>query len=225
LHRSSVVSHRRRAFHRVALAVVATSTHSGLIRSIQESAMSNTTFILLILSRTPSWVWGLLVVLVAIGLSQARARRLSARRATIVPLVMIGLSLFGVVSTTGAQPLALLVWSIGVGIAVALNRALRSPRGVRWDAAAQRFDVPASWLPMALILAIFCTKFAVGVSLAIDPGLRGQLAFACSTSAIYGLLSGSFFARGLALWRLARADRNTGQSGKMVTSIGQGEPA
>jgi len=152
--------------------------------------MSSTSLILLILTRTPSWVWLLLAALIALGLTQARARIVGFRRAISVPLVMISLSLYGVVSTTGGRALALLIWATGVAIAVALNFAL---------------GVPGSWLPMALILAIFCTKFAVGVSLAIDPSLRDQLVFACATSALYGLLSGSFFARGLALWRLSRS--------------------
>ena len=167
--------------------------------------MSSTSLILLILTRTPSWVWLLLAALIALGLTQARARIVGFRRAISVPLVMISLSLYGVVSTTGGRALALLIWATGVAIAAALNFALGVPRGVRWDATAQRFAIPGSWLPMALILAIFCTKFAVGVSLAIDPSLRDQLVFACATSALYGLLSGSFFARGLALWRLSRS--------------------
>ena len=38
-----------------------------------------------ILQGTPGWVWGLLALLVILGLSQSMPRRVSARRIVIVP--------------------------------------------------------------------------------------------------------------------------------------------
>ena len=43
-----------------------------------------------ILQHTPVWVWGLLAVLVTLGLSQTRSRELSLTRVTVLPLVLLG---------------------------------------------------------------------------------------------------------------------------------------
>ena len=65
---------------------------------------------MIILSRTPSWVWLLLAALVALGWTQTRTRQMTLMRATALPAVMMGLSLFGVVSTFGAHALPLGAW-------------------------------------------------------------------------------------------------------------------
>lgn len=63
-----------------------------------------------ILQHTPVWVWILLAALVALGLTQTRARRMTRRRATLLPVAMVTLSLVGVVSSFGSRALPLLAW-------------------------------------------------------------------------------------------------------------------
>lgn len=62
----------------------------------------------------------------------------------------------------------------------------------------------ATALPLALMLGIFCTRFAVSASLAMHPGLVHVRAFAVSACLAYGAFSGIFGARLLMLWRLSR---------------------
>ncbi|MEI8325617.1 MAG: DUF6622 family protein, partial [Betaproteobacteria bacterium] len=57
-----------------------------------------------ILSNTPRWVWVLLLALLGLGLSQAVTRSASLKRITILPLVLVGLSLSGTLSAFGADP-------------------------------------------------------------------------------------------------------------------------
>ncbi len=52
--------------------------------------------ILGILEHTPVWVWGVFVAILLLGLQQTRTRDVSIARATILPVVMILLSLSGV---------------------------------------------------------------------------------------------------------------------------------
>ena len=65
--------------------------------------------------------------------------------------------------------------------------------------------VPGSAVPLALMMGIFLTKYAVGVTLAMHLVQAGDLAFAMSLSALYGAFSGVFAARAARLWRLALA--------------------
>jgi hypothetical protein len=57
---------------------------------------------------------------------------------------------------------------------------------------------------MLLILAVFLMKYGVGVQLAMEPRLARDAGFAFAVTALYGLLSGLFAARGLRVLRLAR---------------------
>lgn len=156
-----------------------------------------------ILQGTPVWVWGLLALLVILGLSQSMPRRVSARRIAIVPAIMLALSLGGVLSTFGAQPLALAAWTAGVGLAIALGLDAVAPRGARYARESARFELPGSWLPMALILALFCIKYGVGVGPAFTPALAANTPFEAGVAFAYGAFSGLFAARAIALRRLA----------------------
>lgn len=156
-----------------------------------------------ILRGTPVWVWGLLALLVILGISQAMPRRLSARRVIVMPGVMLALSLSGVATTFGAQPIALAAWLAGIALAIVLGIDAVAPRGARWEREAARFALPGSWLPMGLILGLFCIKYGVGVSLAMTPDLASNLPFELSVALAYGAFSGLFAARAIALRRLA----------------------
>ncbi len=81
------------------------------------------------------------------------------------------------------------------------------PARTRYDAATRRFILPGSPLPLLLILGIFLTKYAVGVTLAMRPALGGETDFALSVAGLYGIFSGILLGRALRLWRLAMVPR------------------
>ena len=157
-----------------------------------------------ILANTPLWVWGLLIALIGLGASQLFARRAGLARITILPAAMAVLSLYGTVSVFGTAAAMLLLWGATAALA-AMWVALRPvPARTLYDAATRRFVLPGSALPMLIILGIFSTKYAVGVLLALRPGMRADLGFAETVAALYGLFSGVLAGRALRLWRLAR---------------------
>ena len=160
--------------------------------------------LLQIVTHTPPWVWVLLAVLVALGLSQAMPRRMTLRRLAVLPLVLLALSLSGVVTTFPGAAAPLLAWLVGVSAALAIGRPIVGARGARWDAESASLHVPGSWLPMVLILSLFLAKYAVGVALAMQPSLARQPGFDIGVGLAYGGFSGLFLARAAALWRLAR---------------------
>ena len=156
-----------------------------------------------ILQHTPVWVWGLLAALIALGLWQTRDREMTLMRVTILPLVLISLSLSGVLSAFGQFPIALGGWVAGVGVALSVGRQLVAARGARWSAEAGLLHVPGSWLPLALIVGLFCIKYFAGASLALHSALAHDAIFAGLCSLAYGSFSGLFLARALNLRSLA----------------------
>ena len=155
-----------------------------------------------IVSHTPPWVFVLLVVLLALGYLASRPRTLSRNRVAILPVAMILLSAYGVVSAFGYRATGIIAWIAGMGLADLLNRALQLPRGASYSAAKRTFALPGSWIPLALMLAIFFTKYAVAVLISFHPALLNLAVFVTGVSLVYGILSGMFFANTLMLWRL-----------------------
>lgn len=156
-----------------------------------------------ILQKTPIWVWALLAGLVALGYSQTRTRVVSLKRTVLMPMGMMALSLYGTVSVFGATAATLGPWLLACAAMASLLCLQTTPAGTRYNFITRSYDLPGSWLPMGVILAIFLTKYAVGVSLSMQPSLVHDLVFSTTISLFYGLFSGFFAGRALRLWRLA----------------------
>ena len=156
-----------------------------------------------IVQHTPVWVWGLLAALLALGLSQARTRDISLTRITVLPLILLTLSVSGVLSAFGHLPIAIAAWIGGVAVALGLGRRAVAVRGASWSAGTRQLRVPGSWLPLVLIVGLFMIKYMAGASLALHPSLATDSLFAGRCSLAYGTFSGLFLARALSLRSLA----------------------
>ncbi len=154
-----------------------------------------------ILKRTPPWVFVLFFVLLALGCYQARARTVSRGRLAIIPAAMIGLSFYGVVSAFGIDPIGLACWAAGAAIVIGLGARFAAPHGVAYSPETRSFMVPVSWVPLALMMAIYFTKFAVGVIFARQLPIAREAIFLGLVSLCYGLFSGLFLARAIVVWR------------------------
>lgn len=155
-----------------------------------------------ILLNTPRWVWFLLAALVWLGLSQARTRKVSLQRVTVMPLVMVGLSLYGTVTAFGADVAVLLVWLLACALMMVLVLRHRLAAATRYDAGARCFTVAGSWLPLLLIMAIFMTKYLVGALAAMNPALLHETRSMLGFAVLSGIFSGVFLGRAMRLWRL-----------------------
>ena len=159
-----------------------------------------------ILTHTPTWVFALFAALVFLGIKQMMPRRIGLNRATILPLAMTVLSLLGVVSAFGDTPQALGSWALGTVLAFALNvQFRRNAQETLYDPATRSFDLPGSVVPVALFMGIFFTKYAVGISMGMQPALAHNANFALLVGGVYGVFSGIFLSRAAKLWRVAMA--------------------
>lgn len=158
-----------------------------------------------ILANTPSWVFGLFIALMILGLTQTRHRRVSLPRALGLPLGMTLFSLSGVlVNFAPHRALALTLWLAGALLWLALSQALAgTPRG-RYHPIARQFELPGSWLPLAMIVGVFFVKYAIGVSLAMSPQAAADVGFVGVASGISGVLSGLFLATTVQRWQMMR---------------------
>ena len=156
-----------------------------------------------ILVHTPRWVFVLFFLLVYLGVKQFVARSVAFWSASLLPLAFLGLSSYGVVSGFPAQPLALLAWALAVALASVAVITSELPASTAYDARSRRFSLPGSPVPLVLMMGIFFTKFAAGVTLAAAPQMAQELSFALPIAAMYGAFSGVFLGRAMRLWKLA----------------------
>jgi hypothetical protein len=159
-----------------------------------------TQIVMQILRGTPIWVFPLFLGLIFLGYLQSKPRSVAQARVAILPAALGVFSLTRVLAVFGPDPVALLAWATGTAAALLLNRALKQPAGARWSAATGSFHVPGSWVPLALMMAVFFARYALAVALAMAPGLAHSAGFATAASFGFGLLSGLFLARALWVW-------------------------
>ncbi len=158
-----------------------------------------------ILSHTPLWVWAILTGLLWLGLVQTMPRRARLRRVILLPLAMTGLSLYGTLSSFGHMPTSWIMWAGAACMTLLWVASSAFPAGIQYDAARQVFSLPGSWVPLGLMMAIFLTKYTVGVMLAMQPALAHDTAVAAIAASLHGALSGIFLGRMARLLRLSQA--------------------
>lgn len=158
-----------------------------------------------IISHTPLWVWAIFVALLWLGGSQLLPRRVTLRRITLIPVAMSGLSLYGVTSAFGSNPLALACWMLALLATLIAATGRTLPAGARYHPADRHFSLPGSPVPLLLMMSIFIVKYAVGAVSASAPQLLHVNGVTEAVSLLYGLFSGLFLSRSFNLWRLALA--------------------
>jgi hypothetical protein len=159
-----------------------------------------------ILAATPPWVWLLLAGLLWLGIGMLRRRTVSARRAAVTPVVMVGLSLWGTISAFGHSALfvdVLLAWAVAALLLAATVGSMPAPTGTSYNPQDRTFSVPGSWVPLVLIAGIFLVKYVVGVEVAMNPSLPHDGSYSLTYGVVYGVFSGIFAGRSLRLARLA----------------------
>ena len=161
-----------------------------------------------IVNHTPTWVFILFFGLIGLGLIQSTPRRITRRRAVLLPTAMAALSLYGTVSVFGSSTTPLLAWLLSALCAAALVLQSPVPDGTRYEQDAQRFHVPGSWLPLALLMGLFLTKYFVGASTAMQPELTHNDYFVLTFGVLYGAFAGAFFGRAMRFVRLANREHS-----------------
>lgn len=165
--------------------------------------------LLLIVQKTPVWVWVLLGGLIALGVSQGVPRSVSAKRVLLMPIAMAGLSGWGVYATChnatqAGQRLAIWLFAGLITMLLTLWWQRSAPTAARYDATSRKFQLPGSAWPMVLILGIFLVKYGVAVELAMQPALANDSTFMLPVALAYGGFSGALAARTVRWLRLIK---------------------
>lgn len=160
-----------------------------------------------ILTHTPLYVWAILALLVYRGVVAMRDREIAIRKVFIIPVIMVALSLQGIVAKFGTGFLPLGAWASGAVVMMLVVWKLSSA-GISAGAAPATVRVHGSWVPLAMMIAIFFTKYATAVMLVVQPHVSHNALFSTVVCVLFGIFNGYFLgrlARTLQSWQLSRA--------------------
>ena len=148
-----------------------------------------------IITNTPIWVFTLFFFLVFLGLSQTKDKYISLKKVFILPIIMLLLSLAGLFSAFGINIISMSSYLFALSIGVILNIFLKLPRNSVYKKEEKLFFVKGSFIPFFLIMAIFFTKYFVGVVTAKELSFIHTFSYIITISSLYGFYSGMFFGR------------------------------
>jgi hypothetical protein len=178
----------RPRFRRKRLAGPKAARHHGSIDN-KENIMQQ------IFSHTPFYVWAILAFLVNRGIAASRDRTTTLRAAAIIPLVMAGLALQEIARRFGLTPASASAWLAGAAAGAAIAWQLGAQAVVAVDRAAGTVTQRGSWLPLVLMLGVFCGRYALAVAGAVAPAVLDDALFAMTASLVLGLLNGLLLGR------------------------------
>ncbi len=160
------------------------------------------------LSYIPTWVFAVLALLLALGFVQSRPRQVSPSVIRSVAIGLAAYSLWGVFSSFGSTVQPVLLWVVGLVGAIMLAPSVAPLAGLSFIAASGKVQVPGSWLPLALMLGIFCIKFGLGFAAGTGAPVQAGSFAAGACALCLGLLSGVFAARARSIAVVARRQQS-----------------
>lgn len=148
-----------------------------------------------ILAHTPAYVWAILAFLIYRGVVASQDREMSLRQIAIIPAVMLALSLQDIAAKFGLGGVPMAAWLAGAAISATLTWLVSDKSRATPGSAAGTVVQAGSWIPLALMMAIFFIKYTVSVALSLHPELARGLAFSAGVCALFGIFNGIFLGR------------------------------
>lgn len=148
-----------------------------------------------IVTHTPFWVWGVLLLVLFLGLQRTQDRTVSLPRLLFFPVVLGLYAMSGLASATIEMLPAVIVGAVAGGV----GGWLLEPQGATRRLPDGRIFVRGEWISLIQVLVIFGVRYTTGViaatapALAVDPSYR--MVTLSVTAALTGLLLGRTVAR------------------------------
>ena len=147
------------------------------------------------LQNTPWWVYLVFVLLLVRGVKASRPRLISLRRLCILPIVLLGVSLYVllVVVTPGSATIGAWLFCLFIGGVLSFIQIERQT--LVFDKKRHLVKTSGTWTVLILILLIFFSKYYFDYTLTIDPQEIHHLIFRLSLCGVSGLCNGLIIGR------------------------------
>ena len=151
--------------------------------------------ILTIITGTPLWVWPLLAVLIARGVRALRPSTIHLYKLFIMPVVLLGVSLGGLLRSCTIQPYFLSIWLLMALLGGLFVWLVIKKQKILVDRKKRLLRVPGSIVTLLIILGVFGVRYYFGYLNAIRPDLVCNPHFIHARFAIAGFMAGILLGR------------------------------
>jgi hypothetical protein len=148
-----------------------------------------------IVSHTPVYVWAILGLIAVRGVAASRERAAPYRSLFIMPAVMLALGLSSVAGRPQVGAVLAVAWLAAMAAGAALAWRWSGGQVAAVDRAARTVRLRGSWMPLALMMAVFVGKYAAAAATGMQPALAHNAAFAVASCTYFGLCNGVFIGR------------------------------
>lgn len=154
-----------------------------------------------IITSAPIYVWPLLYYLVSAGLKARNARTIPVKNLLIAPIIFLAWACY---SAYIAPDLHIVNWTLRMLGGAWLGWALIQRVQLRFDKEKMTVQLPGSWQPLILSMAIFSIRYFLGATYATEPTWTNHPTLLMLDSLVT-TLSGIFIGRLLGYWSKYRA--------------------
>jgi len=148
-----------------------------------------------LLFNTPFYVYWIFFSLLFVGISQLKTRTVGVRRALIIPVVLIVLSIYGLTSDFGITLLSTFIWILGMISALILNSLIKKKKEITYFKETKTFMIAGSLIPITMMMLLFFVKYTVGIVTALELEVLYNSSFIGIFSLLYGLFTGTYLLR------------------------------
>jgi hypothetical protein len=117
---------------------------------------------------------------------------------------MVGLSLAGIKTSFGLTTIPVTAWGMAIVLATVVGYSFFRDKRINFEATNGTFSIPGTWVPLAIMMALFFTKYVYAVMNGFNAAVVSTPLFIGALSAVYGVLSGYFSSRAVNLIKLAQ---------------------
>ena len=147
------------------------------------------------LTNTPFYVYWIFFSLLFVGISQLRTRSVGLKRALIIPIVLIILSIYGLISDFGITLFSTSIWIVGMILALILNSMIKKKKEIIYFKETKTFMIAGSFIPLTMMMLLFCVKYTVGAVTTLELEVLYNSSFIGIFSLLYGIFTGTYLLR------------------------------
>ncbi len=148
-----------------------------------------------LLTHTPLYVYWIFFSLLIVGITQVKTRQIGFKRAIVIPVILILLSIYAIFHDFGINFFGLLFWFCGIVFVLLINIIIKNQKEIKYSKTSKVFTVEGSFIPLLMMMLLFFTKYTVGVVTAQNLELLHTSVFIGTISFFYGIFLGTYILR------------------------------
>lgn len=153
-------------------------------------------------TNTPVYVFVIFFTLLILGLIQLRERKAKTIKVLIMPLALVFYSFYSTISTFGFNFLVVGLFGLGVILIFLFSYLIDLSKLATYNFSKEEFLIKGSFIPLVLMMLVFFAKYVLNVFQALNNPILQNFLFVGASSLFFGILSGTFLVRALAILKL-----------------------